>query len=196
METSWQILVVLAQTEGREGKMSDLHIWLALVVGLGFGLGVIGYLIIKKVKAAQETDDEDAPFSLSELRRMFEAGEVALEEYEYMRSNMIAAVKASLGEEIKVETVQPSPSRELPDPPKSNEQTETNEPTEKDGLGHLFDPLDDSAATDSLPDHSVDNADGVKDSKDAEDNEGEDPSSDEIKDEDSDDDGADNPRVQ
>lgn len=195
METSWRIFVVLAQTEGREGKLSDLHIWLALVVGLGFALGVIGYLVIKKVKAAQETDDEEAPFSLSELRRMYEAGEVALEEYEHMRSNMIAAVKASLGEEIKVETAQSTASPESPklaEPPETNEPTETEELKEKDGLGHLVDPLDESADTDSPPDHSVENTNGEEDDKDNINNEGEGPNGDEERDEDD----ADDPRVQ
>lgn len=127
-ETAGCIPIFIAQIEAPKGDVSELHGLLLVIVAMAFVMGIIGYFLIRKYRNV-ETPEDEAPFTLSQLRRIFEAGEISLEEFEHMRESMIAKVKASLGtDEIKVDE---SPGQEPHEPDEAN-GGEGEDPDEKD----------------------------------------------------------------
>jgi hypothetical protein len=116
----------LLTTLGQGKQLTDedrasILFWSGVLIGLGIVIAVAGYVIYRRLKKAGERDPEatDAGFSLSEMRRLYEAGEMSHEEYVQVRDRVIAATKKSmLGDAAMshVRAVDPAPAPPAPPP--------------------------------------------------------------------------------
>lgn len=96
------LIAQVPETDPPQGNVTDLHILLLMIIAIAVTMGIVGYLLIRKYRHV-DTPEDETPFTLSQLRRIYEAGEISLEEFEHMRETMIAKVKAALGtDEITV----------------------------------------------------------------------------------------------
>jgi hypothetical protein len=70
----------------------QIAVWLGVLLGaLMVGLFLVNHL--KKRLATPDVDDDDAGFSLSDLRRLHEAGEMSTEEFAKAKARVIEAAR-------------------------------------------------------------------------------------------------------
>ncbi len=88
----WFILAELTPTD-RNRVITALAIMLILVI-----VGFVGIMIFRRKLNADDKADSsgDVGFSLSDLRRMRDDGEITPEEYEITRAKVVAKVRSSL----------------------------------------------------------------------------------------------------
>lgn len=75
---------------------SEIFFWLTVLIIVAVVTSVAGYLAYRKVKKADERTEEEEGFSLSQMRRLYEAGEISHEEYVQVRERILTATKASM----------------------------------------------------------------------------------------------------
>lgn len=139
--------LLIAQQPEPKGDVSDIHSLLMVIVAAAAVTGIIGYIIVRKFRNDQADEKEEAPFTLSQLRRIFEAGEISLEEFEHMRETMIAKVKASLGDdEIEVEEQAPA----------TKQAVSKSEPVDQEASADQTDDASDEPAEDDTADEPID----------------------------------------
>ncbi len=89
---------VLAQ--GRAGlsneDRSEIFFWLTVISVIGIALVIGGFLLYRKLRKATEITEEEVGFSISHMRRLYEAGELSHEEYTHLREKLLAASHASM----------------------------------------------------------------------------------------------------
>jgi hypothetical protein len=89
----WLMLAELSPAD-RNKVIAALAIMLVLVFAGFFGIMIFR----RKLTSENETDSSaDVGFSLSDLRRMRDDGEITPEEYEITRAKVVAKVRSSLG---------------------------------------------------------------------------------------------------
>ena len=93
--------------------------WLALLFVLILIGGVAILIVRNKLRTSNESAPEDTGFTLADLRKLRDRGELTAEEYETARVKMIAKVKGNLGK----------PAPELPEDPKNAPPTDPEGPT-------------------------------------------------------------------
>ncbi len=92
-------ILVAAQASGRRTVMTpeefrEVLFWLGVIVALGIVAGLIGYWIYRKYKEHNAAPPADATYSLGEMRRLYEDGEISHDEYVAVRTRLLAAAKA------------------------------------------------------------------------------------------------------
>ena len=155
-------------------QQADIFFWLMMIVLLAIVIGTIGYTIYRKLK--KEVDEPnpslDAAFSLSEMRRLYEAGEISHDEYMNIRGKLLGPAKAAMlgeasepavAEETSAASEAPSQDKPAEKPQADTQATSTPSPADE-GKEELFDwekkkdgdsgpPRDDtSGASDDGPD--------------------------------------------
>ena len=82
-------LAVLAQQSVAQRNMRAVLLWggLLLVVGLAVGVGIMA---LRRRVLPKEENPPDQVWSLQDLRRMRESGELSEEEFETLRARLIA----------------------------------------------------------------------------------------------------------
>jgi hypothetical protein len=84
-------IAVVAQSPGRH--LPGLFLWLSVVVFLVIVVIVVAVMFKKYFGAGESTSE--APFTLADLKRMLAEGQVTQEEYERMKSGILARYHAS-----------------------------------------------------------------------------------------------------
>lgn len=98
-------LVLGANDAGTE--LLALLPWLGLVFVLILVGGVVVLMVRNRLRAGQETPPEDTGFTLADLRKLRDRGELSAEEYELARVKMIAKVKGT----SKKLAIEPKPEK-------------------------------------------------------------------------------------
>lgn len=112
-------ILVAAQASGRRTVMTpeefrEVLFWLGVIVALGIVAGLIGYWVYRRYKEQNAGPPVDATYSLGEMRRLYEAGEISHDEYVAVRTRLLAAAKAmtaqyAASQREVVVTSQPAP---------------------------------------------------------------------------------------
>lgn len=110
-----KLLLLLAQIapappQDRGKLLVALFILLALVFVGGFGI-----LLLRRKLYSSRDEPPEVGFSLSDLRKMRDRGEITPEEYEITRNKVIAKVKSSM-------EAKPKPTTPLPPPGELEEE--------------------------------------------------------------------------
>lgn len=79
----------------RYGELVGL---IAIIGGVSVAALIVTYLISRVFRKRISTHSDAPPFSLQELRKMQESGQINKQEYEAMRAALIGAAKSNLGE--------------------------------------------------------------------------------------------------
>lgn len=109
---NWLATLPLLLAQGRARSLSDqdradIFFWLIVLVAIGFALGIGGYLVFRKLRSANQPAGDYAGFSLSQMRRLYEAGEISHEEYTQVRERILAAAKRSMLDTETIATSSP-----------------------------------------------------------------------------------------
>ena len=75
---------------------AQIFFWLAVISSIGVALVIGGFLIYRKLRKSAERTEEQEGFSISQMRRLYEAGELSHEEYMHLREKLLAASRASM----------------------------------------------------------------------------------------------------
>ena len=99
MTDCFTAILVVAQASGRRTVMTpeefrEVLFWLGVIVALGIVAGLIGYWIYRRYKEQNAAPPADATYSLGEMRRLYEDGEISHDEYIAVRTRLLAAAKA------------------------------------------------------------------------------------------------------
>jgi len=111
----------LTLAEARRGltpeKQSEILFWSIVIVAVSVVLGIVGYLVYRQVKKANEPDGETAGFSLSEVRRLYEKGEVSHEEFVQVKERILAAARKSMAGDASMSRITPPAAPDATPPP-------------------------------------------------------------------------------
>ena len=92
---------LLAQTAKKglsDQDRSEIFFWLIVLIILAVIGSVAGFIVYRKMKKADEVTAIEQDFSLSQMRRLYEAGEISHDEFMQVRERILAASrKAMLG---------------------------------------------------------------------------------------------------
>lgn len=144
--------VALAQTGGgttppaTKSTSADVIFWCVVLLAVACLLGAIFFLIRKRLIAADDTSAAaglSMGFTLADLRKMHEDGQISDHEYEYSKRKMTASAKAQIegseaGDEPEVQDVGDiSGAPESPEPPGRADKDDDPEadPDKNDGGG-------------------------------------------------------------
>lgn len=131
--TSAAPAAALAQVRGglSNEERSEIFFWLGVISIIGIALVIGGFLLYRKLRKGTETTEEEAGFSISHMRRLYEAGELSHEEYMHLREKLLAASRASmLGErDAKLSAAPGAAPAVAPEPavPQENEVADDHE---------------------------------------------------------------------
>ncbi len=116
-------ILVFAQASGKKTVMSpdelreEILIWLGVTVLLGVVTGLFGYWLYRKYKHHNAAPPADATYSLGEMRRLYDDGEISHDEYTTVRAKLLAAAKAvTAGHAASQREVIVSPAANPPSP--------------------------------------------------------------------------------
>lgn len=138
------VMLVLAQATPdeeqvlRRGKsaaqQADIYFWLMMIVAVAVVLGLAGYFLYQRLKkeVKEPSPSLDAAFSLSEMRRLYESGEISHDEYMTIRNKLLGPAKAAMlgeGEPAKAEAME-APSSSDPQAENPGELSVTAKPTD------------------------------------------------------------------
>ena len=123
-------LLTLAQgrTSPTPQQQREILFWSVVLVVAGVVIGFAGYLIYRRLKKANEPSPESAGFSLSEVRRLYEAGEVSHEEFMQVKQRILEAARRSIdGTMTQVQAVR-APEGQRPRPRAEAESDDSTAP--------------------------------------------------------------------
>ena len=150
----WNLSQPLLAQSVRKGlsdqDRSEIFFWLTVLIIVAIITSAAGYMVYRKVKSGDEKTEIEQDFSLSQMRRLYEAGELSHEEYTQLRERILTATKRTmLGENEIVsqmkrhdviqpasETAEHQPSPEMNEPP-------TNDSRVDEAIDHDEPPTDD-----------------------------------------------------
>lgn len=141
----FELLITLGQSRQlTDEDKAEIFFWSGVLVALGVFIGIAGFIAYRRLKRQDEPDPDanEAGFSLSEMRRLYEAGEMSHEEYVQVRDRVLAAAKKSMLGDDAMTQVKPAvkdepPSNPPPAPP-------PNLPPEIDTTPLEYDPEDET----------------------------------------------------
>ncbi len=139
----------LAQAGGKglsSKDRSEIFFWLTALVIVAVVTSVAGYLAYRKIKKADERTEAEEGFSLSQMRRLYEAGEISHDEYVQVRQRILTATKADmLGESnplIRTEAQGMKPAISA-STPSANHESPVAEDSHESPIDHAQPPTDD-----------------------------------------------------
>ncbi len=94
-------ILVLAQT--RSHPIGEVMIWLGVLLVAAVLIGVIGYMLRKRLLGGDDGEETIQPFTLADLRRLHREGQLSDEEYERAKAAMIAQTRSAFGDQASDE---------------------------------------------------------------------------------------------
>lgn len=87
--------ITLAQKSLTPEQSTEILFWLAVIVVFAMVVGIAGWLIYRRLRKSGEPEPDDGGLTLSDMRRLYEAGEMSHEEYQSVRQKIIGKTQAA-----------------------------------------------------------------------------------------------------
>ncbi len=89
-------MALQGMTIGQAGASVQIMMWIGVILLAAVFLGVVGYILRRRLLSEDDDPAAAEPFTLSDLRRLHREGQLSDEEFERARAAIIARTRAHL----------------------------------------------------------------------------------------------------